>query len=300
MGGGNMVNGKTAMESILTSLRNRSVVVLPSDRDPLTKEFEWSVEYLESQMRGADFERYLNRLDEEMSLAVFTPVLLFRTADVGSYNLGEMHLRVFMWMLNSLAGDMKYYIEKYVVDRLRVYNWGVNAPKARWVYRKLGKDDTTILQQILGAMIQANLVEPDLDELGTAIGLTLHKIEQVTAPPPAPADPTKPALKPAPAKPVSKNDLPREARDALDAAVVRARKQVANGSAGALALGYKRSFSEAVAPVVSDDVDVFVDDVYRRVNTWLKDVQGVVTDETHFGELLGNVVTVAVDDALGA
>lgn len=294
MGGGNYVNGKAAMESILTSLRNRSVVVLPSDRDPLTKEFEWSVEYLESQMRGADFERYLNRLDEEMSLAVFTPVLLFRTADVGSYNLGEMHLRVFMWMLNSLAGDMKYYIEKYVVDRLRVFNWGENAPRARWVYRKLGKDDSVILQQILGAMIQAGMAQPDLDELGTAIGLTLHKVEQVTAPPAPPTDPTKPKPTPKPA-PTTKAGLPRQALDRLDEAVARLCSQVGNGSAGTLALGYKRAFIEA-----SGLPDPVVDQVYGAVNGWLKDVHGVITDEHRFGELLGNIVDGAIEETLGA
>jgi hypothetical protein len=52
-------------------------------------------------MRGADFERYMTRLDEEMSIGLFTPILLLRTADVGSYNLGQGHMQIYLWMLNA-------------------------------------------------------------------------------------------------------------------------------------------------------------------------------------------------------
>jgi hypothetical protein len=196
-GNGVMTDGKAAMESILTSLRNRSVVVLPSDRDPVTKEYDYSIEYLESQMRGADFERYMARLDEEMSLAIFTPVLLFRTSNVGSYNLGQAHLKIFLWMLNSVAGDIQYYLQRYIVDRLHDINFGPRAPKAKWVYRALGKDETLVLSHIANQLISKGLAQPDLDELGTALGLTFKEIKQVVVPPPAPAAPGAPGAPPA-------------------------------------------------------------------------------------------------------
>jgi hypothetical protein len=176
---GQYISGKQAMETIVQGLRSRSSVVLPSDRDPVTKEYDWDIKYLESQMRGADFERYLDRLDEEMSLAVFTPMLLFRTSNVGSYNLGQAHLKIFLWMLNSIAGDLKYYIQKYIVDRLHDINFGAAAPKASWVYRKLGKDDSQVLAQVLQALIAQGTVRPDLEELGVAIGLTIREVEQM-------------------------------------------------------------------------------------------------------------------------
>lgn len=300
MGNGVVKSAKDVLNEILTSLRSRGVVALPSDRDPTTKEYDWDIEYLESQMRGADFERYLSRLDEEMSLAVFTPVLLFRTADVGSYNLGQMHLQVFMWMLNSLAGDLKYYIEKYVVDRMRVFNWGEKAPKARWTYRKLGKDNTAVLQQILGAVIQAGMAKPDLEELGTAIGMTMHEVEQVTTPPTPPTGNPK-KTDPAPTVIAA---LPRPARSALDTAIKRARQQVANGSDGTVTLGYRRQFERALAdmPVATDAAQEFVDLVYGRANAWLKDVEGVFgpSDAERFGDIFGNVVNLAVDEAISA
>lgn len=86
-------SGRQVMEDILTGLRNRSVVVLPSERDPSgAQSYTWDISYLESQMRGADFERYMGRLDEEMSMALFTPLLLLRTGGGdGSFNLGVQH-----------------------------------------------------------------------------------------------------------------------------------------------------------------------------------------------------------------
>lgn len=86
--------GKQVMEGLISKLRSSGSVVLPSDRDPtasVRSEYMYDIEYLESQMRGADFERYLARLDEEISLSIFTPMLLMRSGDRGSLNLGVQH-----------------------------------------------------------------------------------------------------------------------------------------------------------------------------------------------------------------
>lgn len=94
---GNEIDGKSAMENILSNLRNRGVVVLPSDRVPVgngtTSDYAYSIEYLESQMRGADWERYLLRLDEEISLGTFTPLSALRVGENGSMNTVQVHLQ---------------------------------------------------------------------------------------------------------------------------------------------------------------------------------------------------------------
>jgi hypothetical protein len=177
---GEVVSGRKAMENILYQLRSRSVVVLPSDRDPETKEFTFDLEYLESQMRGADFERYLTRLDEEMSLGLFTPILMLRTVDVGSYNLGINHMQVWMWMLNAIAADMKTYLDKYLIQRLKAFNFSPNAPRAEWKPRPLGKQDTETMRAIILAMVREKMVKPaDLVEFGQALGLSLQEIREI-------------------------------------------------------------------------------------------------------------------------
>lgn len=195
---GEPMSGRDAMAEMLYNLRSRSVVVLPSDRDPVTKEYDYDMQYLESQMRGADFERYLSRLDEEMSLSIFTPVLLFRTADVGSYNLGVSHMQIFLWMLNALAGDLKEYIDKFVVRRLKEFNFGVNAPDATWEYRSLGKENVDTMRAVVAEVIRQGQAKPDMEDLGSALGLKLTEIKQVLAPP---TDPNAPGGQPGQAKP---------------------------------------------------------------------------------------------------
>ena len=182
VGENTVVSGREAMETILRNLRSRGVVVLPNDRDPQSGDYEYEIQYLESQMRGADFERYMNRLDEEMSLAIFTPVLLMRTADVGSYNLGVGHMQIYMYMLNALAGDIKEYIDKYVVRRLREYNFGPNAPKAEWMYRPMGKENVETIRAILSALVGNGSIKPDIVELGQIAGMTLTEVQQATKP----------------------------------------------------------------------------------------------------------------------
>ncbi len=187
---GSSKSGKELMEDILVNLRNRSVITLPSDRDPAVtsaganKAYIYEVDYLESQMRGADFERYMERLDEEMSLALFTPLLLMRTAGEGSHNLGVQHTQTWLWSLNAITGDMKEYIDRYICERLKAINYTPNAPKCEWVPHPMGKHSTETLRAVITELIRQNKVAPaDLDELGTALGLSLKEIKEVTEEP---------------------------------------------------------------------------------------------------------------------
>lgn len=188
------MTGKQAMEGILQSLRNRNAVVLPSERDDSASgaggrsEYLWDIEYLESQMRGADFERYLARLDEEMSLAIFTPTLLMRNGTQGSFNLGVQHTQTYLWALNALVSDMKEYIDRYIVERIKSINFNQNAPRCEWVPRAMGKDNPETIRAMLAALITGGMAKPDLEELGVASGMTLHEVKQVMDPGAQPGD----------------------------------------------------------------------------------------------------------------
>lgn len=193
-GGPKKVNGADLMVQILQNLRNRSVVVLPNDRSPTgngnATEYDYNIEYLESQMRGADFERYLMRLDEEISLGLFTPLLILRTADVGSYNLGSTHWNMYLNMLYALCGDASFYINNFVLSRLVDFNWGKNAPRATIKFRKMGDDRKDMVIAMLQALVAGGRAKADMKELGEIAGLTLTEIEQVTQLPGTPGDGT--------------------------------------------------------------------------------------------------------------
>lgn len=180
------IYGYDLMAGVLSNIRNRSAVVLPNSRSKEgandQPEFDYQIEYLESQMRGADFDRYLTRLDEEMSLALFTPLLLLRTADGGGFNQGIAHTQVYLWMLNAVSGDMAEYIDKYVLRYMAIYNFGPKAKPVRIRFRKLGVAQQETLRAIAQAMIGKGEIRPDVTELGQHIGLTLEEIKTVTEP----------------------------------------------------------------------------------------------------------------------
>lgn len=203
--GGSTVKGNEAMRQILTNFRNRSVVVLPSDRDEDGNP-EYSIEYLESQMRGADFERYMTRLDEEISLSLFTPLLVLRTADVGSYNLGTGQTQVYLWMLNAISGDWAEYIDKYVLKPLKNFNFGERAPEAQIRFRKLGTQAQETLRAVLTEMVRQGSAKVNLEDLGQAIGMRVDAVREVTEPPADPAvDPSQdPQQDPTATDPTSK------------------------------------------------------------------------------------------------
>lgn len=180
--GDSMVSGADLMTQMLAMVKNRSAIVLPNDTTAQTNgtdKYDYTIEYLESQMRGADFERYLTRLDEEMSLALFTPLLLLRTADSGGFNQGVAHTQVYLWMLNAIAGDWKEYIDRYILKPLALYNFGPRAKLPTIHFRKLGTAQQETLRAIVQTLIQKGTVKPDTQELGQHIGLALEDIEEL-------------------------------------------------------------------------------------------------------------------------
>lgn len=188
MGGEKPVKGNKAMEMILSQLRNRSAVVLPSTKDNAAPEetnpdFDYTIEYLESQMRGADFERYMTRLDEEMSLALFTPILLMRTADVGSYSLGEGHMQMYMLMLNAISNDWAQYINRYILAPIARFNSSrgeSNPPKIKIKFRQLGKENQDIVRDAIRNGVAEGRLQIDIKELSEQSGLTLKQINDLT------------------------------------------------------------------------------------------------------------------------
>lgn len=199
--GGKNMRGNEAMELILQSLRNRSVVVLPNDKTPAgdetTIDYDYQIEYLESEMRGADFERYMTRLDEEMSLAMFTPILMMRSGDTGSYNMVDVHKQTYQSMMNAIAGDWKFYLDWYILRPLRDYNFGTNASLPKIQFRRMGADNEELIRDVIRAMLAQKTIEPaDIEQLGQVAGLDLKIVRELTGTDdPNPEDPSQPSQK---------------------------------------------------------------------------------------------------------
>lgn len=317
---GNTVSSRKIMEDIVTGIRNRAVVVVPSDRNPdasaaAGRAYDWDLEYLESQMRGADFERYMTRLDEEISLALFTPVLLYRTSDVGSYNLGDAHFRLFMSMLNALAADIKHYIDKYVLDRFVDFNFGTNAARARWVPRRLGKDTPETLRAALQGVITAGLATIDLDELSVALGIGVHEREilmadQLASPGGTPGDTPSDETgtggtsgqnksgqgiggRVASARPPSGGTRQAKALMTLDRMFERAKSQIMKSEAdlpATLDFGHQRQLAEAIG--TEDAMRTL-----RTVNGWWSEYAMTTSDREKACDALSRVLS-AVGDAV--
>lgn len=267
---GTPVKGNQLMAMLLQSLRNRSTVVLPNDKtqfaDENTLDYDYQIEYLESQMRGADFERYLTRLDEEMSLAMFTPILMMRTADVGSYNLGTQHTQVYQWMLNALSGDWEFYMNNYILSPMIDYNFGPNAPRAKICFTKMGKTNTDLLNTIIQAGITKGGYKVDVRELGEMTGLTIEEVEVVTN-----------TQTPAPAEKKTGQDPP--VKQIVELIVQRVYAQVnksfSNGTFGdpeefSIKMGYKRQLADAMQRQGLSDSGTRADDIYEVMDSWIK------------------------------
>lgn len=287
---GTQVQGNQYMLEMLQQLRSRSVVVLPADRQQLSNgqqgDYDYDMEYLESQMRGADFERYLTRLDEEISIGLFTPILLLRTADVGSYNLGVGHMQMYLWMLNAMNDDRKRYIDKYLLRRFVDFNFSENAPDAKIVYRKMGNSNIEMLKEILTTLASAGKVGFDLKELGVMAGMSLHEVEQTVEPTPAPAesDAGGDVADGGPPPATSSSSLQRVGSDSYAVATEilnRVRPQVENAFRDGrlrdmkLTLGYKNKLETALHAEGAITPTVQTNLLYAHMDSWVADVCGL-------------------------
>lgn len=280
--GGQSVKGNVLMGHILNSLRNRSTVVLPNEKTSFGNEtdpdYDYQIEYLESQMRGADFERYMTRLDEEMSLAMFTPILMMRTADVGSYNLGQQHTQVYQWMLNAFSGDWADYINKYIIRPISFYNFGPNAPKARIRFMKMGKVDNDMLASILAALVAKDAVKFDMREIGEFTGMTLEDIETVQGdnkPPPEDNSPAKDPNEDDPAKSVMARVVKRVSLQAAKAF----REDTFGTEDWNPQMGYKNQMVSAFKGMRLSGPQERVDDIYEAMDQWLGTTGDLGKDE---------------------
>lgn len=313
--GDKIVSGKEAMETILRTVRNRSVVVLPSDRIPIgdgsKSEYAFDIEYLESQMRGADFERYMDRLDEEMSLGLFTPVLLLRTADVGSYNLGVGHMQMYMWMLNAILSDLADYVNPYLIKKAKDINFGPNAPEARIEFKPMGKQDAETLRAILTSLMTSGKVKPDIDELGQAVGLTLSEVKEVTEPPADPNDtgngdgtgtPPSEKKRTGPRKVDEPRATTKKIAARLEEQVVKAYREGQYGRGFTPRLGFRRQFVESLLHEGADydTSHDLTDQFFGRVQSWMDDIipvgRAAFSDADAFMAAFKRVVEVEVEE----
>lgn len=186
---GEQYQGNVLAANMLRLHRSGGAVVLPNNRTPDKgmsaggeSTYDYTLEYLESQMRGADFERYLIRLDQEISLALFTPLTMLQAPSSGSFNLGVSHVQTYLWMLNSILADWAEYINRYLLAQMNTFNFRDEPEAPRIVFRKLGASNDETVRAVLTALVGAGRVKPNITELGQMAGMELEEIEQIVEP----------------------------------------------------------------------------------------------------------------------
>jgi hypothetical protein len=279
---GTPVKGNVLMGMLIQQLRNRSTVVLPNERTPMGDEtdpkYDYQLEYLESQMRGADFERYMTRLDEEMSLAMFTPILMMRTADVGSYNLGTQHSQVYQWMLNAIAGDWADYINKYIIRPMVRFNFTERAPEAKIRFMKMGKIQTDILQSVVSALVSKGAIKPDIRELGEFTGMTFEEVEVVTEDPGTPDKPDED--EPDPNEEDQAKGVARLIVNRVRGQISKAFREKTFGTSDfAVKMGYKIQMEKAFRSAGLSSPEQRTDDLFAAMDDWVAVSSSLGQDE---------------------
>jgi len=175
---GTPIDAISSMKGVGEGLKSHSVVGIPSDRDD-NGNYLFDIEYLESQMRGVDFDTYLKRLDMEKSRAIFVPDLLLGTGRVGSYELGKEHKATFINGVMGMMDNFSEFIDKYITTQLVEYNFGTKSKVPDFTYLPMSKTSEDSLVTIVASYLKGNPEVLNLEKLAPKLGIPLKDAVEV-------------------------------------------------------------------------------------------------------------------------
>lgn len=172
---GAVTTSQNLMARIIDGIRNHSSVQLPSEKDDQGKDYLYDIKYLESQMRGFDFENYMQRLDMEMVRGLLVPAMMFQDAERGSYALGSAQIEAFYTNLMGMMDNIKEFVEAYLFPQLLAYNFP-DKKTVKLNYEPLSTTSRTFINLMITTMIQTGKVMPDLDQLEERTGFSFKEV----------------------------------------------------------------------------------------------------------------------------
>lgn len=170
---GTLKGADEAMKVIVEGIKNHSSVTIPSDKDEKGN-FLYDLSYLESQMRGYDFENYFKRLDMEIFRGILIPSLMFGGESGGSYALGSAQMSSFYVNLMGIMDNVVDYVNLYILPQIVELNFEKNR-KAKFTYQPLSADAKKNIQEMIMQIIKAGKAKPDLSQLEERSGFKLSE-----------------------------------------------------------------------------------------------------------------------------
>lgn len=188
---GENVDAMAMMQEVGEKIKSHSVMTIPSDRDE-NGNLMFDIEYMESNMRGVDFNMYLGRLDMEKARAIFVPDLLLGTGRVGSFELGKEHKATFLAAVQGMFDDITEFVQKYLIQPLVEINYGSEKEVPKFRYLPLTPVDQDTIAKIISEAVRTGSVNLDIEKLARTIGIpTLEADELVNQDDTKPKDSTQ-------------------------------------------------------------------------------------------------------------
>lgn len=165
------------------NLRHHSAVALPGDLayggDGKAVGFAWDISYLEAAgNNGEALVAGIEMKDREISRGMFVPDLLITNSDTGAFALGDSHRSVFEQQAESRLDDYSIQQTSQLINRLRIINFGLKAPKARLVYSPQTDEDREMHWQIAKALIEKGTLIVDVVKEADRLGIPMVEADE--------------------------------------------------------------------------------------------------------------------------
>ena len=163
------------MKQVAQDLRSGGVASLPSEMwGEQAGDRKWLLELLESKKDTGQFIKAHEHLDTMKARAIFVPDLVYKAEQVGSFALGKEHTNNFILSIKAILDYVKLFIDDYLIPQLVLYNFGINAPRAEWVYSTLSPDTIQFLKELVIELTKKDRAEiPDWEFIFNALGVPI-------------------------------------------------------------------------------------------------------------------------------
>lgn len=174
---GTLKDAQDLMRDVIGEIRSHTSVNLPSEKDSENGDYLYDLKYLESMMRGFDFDNYLQRLDMEVTKGLLLPELMFGGIKGGSYSLGSAQIEVFYTNLMGIMDNITDYVNLYILPQLIEYNFDKNK-NAKFTYQPLSASSKKFITDLILKLLDKGKIDLDLEQIEERSGFKISKAKE--------------------------------------------------------------------------------------------------------------------------
>ena len=168
----------TVLSNLLKTVRNGGNIVTPSS-GPMDREGDYEIELMEAKITPSNLHIDVLNYDERLILIAIIQAsanILGAKSHTGSYAEKSADINLYISCLESMLPWIEFYVNNYIMNDLRIYNFGDSAPQVYVKIPKIDDEKKKTASQIFHALVQNGTFTSDPKYLEEETGVPAKEV----------------------------------------------------------------------------------------------------------------------------